>query len=425
MNTAFLKSYEALRQVYDSGAFSTQALNDALANCKAKDKALVTKIVYGVLDSDIRLAYIIGCHVKKMPKGDALLFLKIGAYCLSELSIPTYAVVNDVAELAKLSEDKRIVGFVNATLKTIAKTIADGKIAYPEDEILRLSVTYSYPEWALRKLVKDYGKQKAEQIIAAKPDTSTVVRFAKPTTEAQAEEKFRCACAPTMFPDVFRVQGKITRPDETFTVQSLSSMAIARICASFAPKTMLDCCSAPGGKSVYVKQLCPKANITACDVYPHRVALIDSYAKRMGVSLNTTVADSTVFDPSKEGKFDLVLCDVPCSGFGVLDNHPDIKIFRENKDIGELMKLQRAILYNCSRYVAEGGTLVYSTCTVFDNENGQQIRRFLADNEDFALGNIVLPEFTEADGQSTHQFLSCDGMQGFFVAVLKKQTKHR
>ena len=119
---------------------------------------------------------------------------------------------------------------------------------------------------------------------------------------------------------------------------------------------------------MYVKQLCPKADITACDIHPHRVALIDSYAKRMQVSVNTCVADSTVFDPSKEGKFDLVLCDVPCSGFGVLDNHPDIKIFRENKDISELMKLQRAILYNCSRYVAEGGTLVYSTCTVFDNE---------------------------------------------------------
>ena len=420
MNTAFLKSYEALQQVYGSGAFSTQALNDALANCKAKDRALVTKVVYGVLDSDIRLDYIIARHVKKMPKGDTLIFLKIGAYCLAELSIPTYAVVNDVAELAKLSEDRRIVGFVNATLKAIAKTLADGTLEYPEDEIQRWSVEYSYPEWALRKLVKDYGKQKAQQIISAKPDTSTVVRFTAHTAQAQAEEKFGCTCVPTVFPDVYRVQGKITRPDETFTVQSLSSMAIARICASFEPKTMLDCCSAPGGKSVYVKQLCPKADITACDIHPHRVALIDSYAKRMQVSLNTCVADSTVFDPSKEGKFDLVLCDVPCSGFGVLDNHPDIKIFRENKDISELMKLQRAILYNCSRYVAEGGTLVYSTCTVFDNENGQQIRRFLADNDCFAPGTIDLPQFPEADGQSTHQFLPCDGMQGFFVAVLKK-----
>ena len=197
-------------------------------------------------------------------------------------------------------------------------------------------------------------------------------------------------------------------------------MAIARICANFAPKNMIDCCSAPGGKAVYVKQLLPNTNITACDVYPHRVQLIDSYAKRMQVSLNTCVADSTVFDPDKQEKFDLVLCDVPCSGFGVLDNHPDIKIFRENKDISELMKLQRAILYNCSKYVAVGGNLVYSTCTVFDNENGQQIRRFLADNENFSLGKIRLTEFPDVDGQSTHQFLPYDGLQGFFVAVLHR-----
>lgn len=420
MNTAFLKSFEALQQVYGSGSFSTPALNDALTCCKAKDRALITKIVYGVLDNDIKLNYIVGCHVKKMPKGDTLIFLKIGVYCLTELSIPTYAVVNDVAELAKLSEDKRIVGFVNATLKSVAKSVAENKIKYPDDEIQRLSVMYSYPEWALRKLVKDYGKEIALRIISAKPDTSTVVRFTQPTTQAQAEEKFGCDCLPTVFPDVFRVQGKITRPDQSFTVQSLSSMAIARICANFAPKNMIDCCSAPGGKAVYVKQLLPNTNITACDVYPHRVQLIDSYAKRMQVSLNTCVADSTVFDPDKQEKFDLVLCDVPCSGFGVLDNHPDIKIFRENKDISELMKLQRAILYNCSKYVAVGGNLVYSTCTVFDNENGQQIRRFLADNDNFSLGKIRLTEFPDVDEQSTHQFLPYDGLQGFFVAVLHR-----
>ena len=125
--------------------------------------------------------------------------------------------------------------------------------------------------------------------------------------------------------------------------------------------------------------------------------------------------------PEWDGAFDAVLCDVPCSGFGVLDNRPDIKIFRENKDISELMKVQYAILDNCSRYVRAGGTLVYSTCTVFDNENGQNVRKFLKEHSDFAYGQIILPEVPSADKRSYYQFLPHkDGMQGFFAAVLKR-----
>lgn len=419
MNTAFLKSFLALSQIYNDGAFSSITLNNSLKNCKAKDKALVTKIVYGVLDNDIRLDYIIGKHVKKMPKGDALLYLKIGAYCLAELSIPVYAVVNDVAELAKNSGDRRIVGFVNATLKTLADVLPDFD-DYPTDEIEAASVRYSYPLWAVKKLVKDYGKETALKIVSAKHDTATTVRFSAPVNASEVSARFGSEVRPTVFPDAFFVDGRVGAPDETFTVQSLGSMCVSRVCAAFNPKNMLDCCSAPGGKAVYVKQLCASANVTACDIHPHRVALIQAYAKRLGVDVTIKVADATQFDESLAGKFDLVLCDVPCSGFGVLDNHPDIKIFRKNEDIGTLMKLQRAILGNACRYVADGGVLVYSTCTVFDNENGQQVRRFLAEHPDFAPEKITLPQFPEADGQTQHQFLPSEVMQGFFVAAMRK-----
>ncbi|MBQ2894233.1 MAG: hypothetical protein IJE92_01800, partial [Clostridia bacterium] len=123
MNNAFLKSFTTLQQVYNERAFSSIALNKTLHFCKAQDKALITKIVYGVLDNDIKLDYVISKYVKKMPKGDTLIFLKMGTYCFMELSIPVYAVVNDIAELAKVTEDKRLVDFVNATLKSIAKTV--------------------------------------------------------------------------------------------------------------------------------------------------------------------------------------------------------------------------------------------------------------------------------------------------------------
>lgn len=420
MNTAFVKAYETLSAVYNDGAFSTLTLNRQLAFCKQRDKALVTKIVYGVLENDILLQYIISKYARKMPKGDTLIFLKIGVYCLKELSIPSYAVVNDVAELAKISEDRRIVGFVNATLKNIAKTIDDFD-EYPTDFEEMLSVKYSYPLWAVKKLVKDYGSDVATKIVSAKSDNRTVVRFANGANARQIADRNGATLQSTVFDDAFFVSGNLGEPTSEFTPQGLASMAIARICASFLPKKFLDCCSAPGGKAVYFKQLCPQSDVVACDIHPHRVKLIESYASRMGVELTTKCLDMAErFDDFADG-FDLVLCDAPCSGFGVVDSRPDIKIFRENKDISDLMKLQYSILDNCSAYVKKGGALVYSTCTVFDNENGQTIRKFLKNHPDFSFGKIVLPQFPDANGQESYQFLPYkDGTQGFFVAVLKR-----
>ncbi len=421
MNKAFLKSFHVLRDVYVNKAFSAIALNKQLCNCKNQDKALVTKIVYGVLDNDLRLEYIISRYVRKMPKGDVLLYLKIGVYCLSDLSMPVYAVVNDVAELSKLSADRRTVGFVNATLKTVSEHIKQFD-DYPEDSVERLSVLYSYPMWALRKLIKDYGFPIAEQIVSHPSDTRTTARFTFTATAEQIAERYQAEAEPTVFDDAFYVKGSLPAASDC-TVQSLSSMAIARICARLAPTdgAFLDCCAAPGGKSVYVRQLRPDLSVTSCDVHPHRAELISSYARRMQVTLDVQCRDMTVFYPPWEGKFDVVLCDVPCSGFGVLDSRPDVKLFRENKDISDLMKTQYAILDNCSRYVGKGGALVYSTCTVFDNENGQNIRKFLKEHTDFEYGRTQLPEIPAADGQGFYQFLPYrDGMQGFFVAVLRR-----
>ncbi len=421
MNNAFLKSFTTLQQVYQERAFSSIALNKALNYCKAQDKSLITKIVYGILDNNIKLDYIISKYVKKMPKGDTLLFLKLGAYCLMELSIPQYAVVNDVAELSKLSEDKHIVGFVNATLKSIAKNIKDFD-DYPTDELENYSVRYSYPLWALKKLVKDYGMQTALQIVSTPAENRTTVRFVDGFDQQKISQTYNLQAEPTIFDDAFYLTGKLPTLDGNFTAQSLSSMAIARICGNGCKGNFLDCCSAPGGKAVYVKQLCPNVNVTACDVHQHRVQLINAYASRMAVDVTTHTQDMTQFYEPFKDAFDTVLCDVPCSGFGVLNNRPDIKLFRESLDISNLMKLQQDILQNCSQYVKVGGRLIYSTCTVFDNENGQNIRKFLKNNPNFALGKIILPQCPSANGLSTYQFLPHkDNLQGFFVAVLQRK----
>ena len=420
MNNAFLKSYQTLQEIFSEQSFSSIALNKALSFCKPQEKALVTKLVYGVLDNDILLQYIISKYVKKLPKGAVLLFLKMGVYCLKELSIPVYAVVNDIAELAKLTGDKRQVGFVNATLKHISATISTFD-DYPTDFAENLSVRYSYPLWAVKKVIKDYGKEVAEQIISFKPQNATTMRFVGNLDCQQLSQEYGVKLTPTIFDDAFVVEGKLPQLDSNCTIQSLSSMAISRICAGFVKSSFLDSCSAPGGKGIYLKQLCPNVDVTCCDIHPHRVGLINSYASRMNTAVTTKVADMTQLDETMVDKFDTVLCDVPCSGFGVLDNRPDIKLFRQNEDISSLMKLQQAILQNCSKYVAVGGHLIYSTCTIFYNENGQNIKKFLNANPNFQLSAISLPQFPPANGQGTYQFLPHkDGIQGFYVAVLQR-----
>ena len=423
MNAAFLKSFQTLNEVYVNRAFSSIALNRALNGCAAKDKALVTKIVYGVLDNDIKLTYVIGKYVRKLPKGTALILLKMGAYCLTELSIPSYAVVNDMAELAKITGDKYVVGFVNATLKRMSQTVKDFG-DYPADPLENASIRYSYPLWALKKLVKDYGKEQALSIVSFPPEQRSTVRFTADVDTTIINEKYGVQAQSTPFNDAFYISGALKQEGRDFTAQSLSSMCIARICAEKLKfGKFLDCCAAPGGKSVYVKQLCPNSDVTSCDVHPHRVELINAYANRMQVELTTRCLDMSVPCSEFANAFDVVLCDVPCSGFGVLNNRPDIKLFRNSEDLPELMHLQYSILRNCSNYVKKGGYLVYSTCTVFDNENGQNVRKFLKEHDGFEYSQIVLPEFPNAHGKGSYQFLPpIDGIQGFFVAVFKRMN---
>ena len=167
-----------------------------------------------------------------------------------------------------------------------------------------------------------------------------------------------------------------------YTFQSVGSIAICDVvtpCDSF-----LDACAAPGGKSVLIAKKC--GQVTSFELHEHRVSLIESYVKRMGV--NNVMAlqkDSGVFDPAYQEKFDGVLCDVPCSGFGKITENPDVKFFRKESDFSSIAKDQKAILEVCSRYVKKGGKLYYSTCSLFECENDRVVGEFLKSHEDFEV----------------------------------------
>ena len=203
-----------------------------------------------------------------------------------------------------------------------------------------------------------------------------------------------------------------------YTFQSVGSVAI---CAAIpACDSLLDACAAPGGKSVLLAETCKK--VTACELHSHRVELINSYAQRMGASNVAAIqSDSTVFNPDFEEKFDTVLCDVPCSGTGVINENPDIKLFRKESDIESLTKTQLAILENCSRYVKAGGLLFYSTCSVLPEENDSIVCNFLSLHPEYALNKPLSP-LDHRETKYGLQFLPHLSLgAGFYLTSFKRQ----
>ena len=402
--------YDSLIKVYRDKAYLSNAI------CKVdEDRQLVTAICYGVVEKDYQLDCIIGAMVSKSPALPIRVVLKIGIYMLKYMSIPSYAVISNTVELVKDIGKGGLAGFVNAILRRVDRGEYDISFAGVE----QLAFDTSTPLWLTRKIIAEYGENKAREILSFVPRYREHIRLNvdvdKESTLAQLEvvEESREGGYFVKVDDNLRTLLR----EGVVTYQSPSSMRIASLVASHNPTEVLDVCSAPGGKSVYIAGLLPDAHVTACDVHEHRVALIESYKSRMRVSnVTPTLLDGTHYVEEWDSRYDAVLCDVPCSGIGVRYTSPDILLNRTDKDIRSLSQLQYEILSNASRYLRSGGVLTYSTCTILRQENQQVVDRFLKEHEDFQL----LPLTPEGKGYLT--ILPMDsGIDGFFVAQMRKR----
>lgn len=419
MRESFLAAYRCIDDVYRKKSFSGVGLNKILSGLSPSDKPLTAKLVYGVIDKSIFLTYIIRQYAKTV-KPSVLPILQIGAYCLYFLSIPDAVAVNESVELAKAAGKGGAGGFVNAVLKNIAKNKTD--IRYPSDKIQRLSVLYSYPQWAVRRLIEDYGEETAGQIISFEPKSDFYHIRNNPYILTRAELEKQLAGNGVEYKKSdggFFVKGALNGVDKkAFVIQSLSSIFVCMASGVKKGDRILDLCAAPGGKSVFCAQL--GAEVTACDIHPHRVSLIEKYAASLNVKLSARINDATVFNKEFENAFDIVLCDVPCSGFGVVSSKPDIKLFKTDAAISSLAQTQKKILETACRYVRRGGRLVYSTCTLFKAENGDVVNEFLSAHGNFAVEEICLDYPKIKEGYL--QFLPHrDGTDGFFIALLKRE----
>ena len=368
-----------LTKIYSDGAHVKQAIADTYIEEQYRSRTV--KIVYGVLENDGYFDFCIKYYAPKAPKLAVRTILKISLYMLLFMDKKRYMVTDCAVDLCKKLGKSGVSGFVNAFLRRFDKESVDG--ALPKGAAGD-AIRYSYPLFAYEMLKKEYGDRAAK--IASARSVGVSVRFVR------GEENYlEKAHAKTPFPYNYIFENFVR--DEAFdngdyTFQSVGSIAICD-CVS-ACESLLDCCAAPGGKSLLLSQKC--GQVTAFELHPHRVELIRQYKERMGVKNVTEMQkDSSVFDPAYEEKFDAVLCDAPCSGYGTVSENPDVKLFRKKEDFVALANTQKSILDSVCKYVKKGGHLYYSTCSLFACENDNTISAFLKTHPDFAVVELESP----------------------------------
>ena len=373
--------WKALDEVVNKEVYSNLYLRNHLHEVNEKDRALATRIFYGTIQN---YRYCRACwskFVKNKVNDKMDVLLTMSTYQLLFLDkVPSYAVVNDAVNIAKKINVK-YAGLTNAVLH---------KVKHIETKDVALK--YSLPDWLYKMWVSQYGQEQA--LIMAKASVNILPLYVrrnllKTTMEDFSSSEFICVKDPLYiytqndyFHHPYYQKGYMSAQDE-------GSFAIAKFVDPKENERILDCCAAPGTKTMAMAEMMHnKGHIDSFDLHAHRKDLIESDAKRLGIDIvHAGVQDATKFKSSI--LYDHILCDVPCSGYGVLSRKPDIKLRMLPEDMDTLIPLQYAILKNVCQYVKKGGIIVYSTCTMNKKENEKQIQRFLKEHDMFSLVDEV------------------------------------
>lgn len=427
MNKELRISFDVLKKVYMDGAYVSIELNRALETTKGINSALVTKIIYGVLEKDITLEYFVSSFLAKTPKTEFMILLKMVAYVSKSISsIPSFALVNEVVDMAK-AIDRHQSGFVNA----VSKKIISSKISLPnrdKEYTKYLSIRYSYPEWVIKELLKSHDKSFVESLVSENLPTDTHIRV---VTSKISPKDFRSKLdvlgiryTDSLFDDTMYIDyGALIKTNlkDYAIVQGLPSVITSKVLGANSG-LVLDTCSAPGGKAVYIASH-GDVVVYACDIHPHRVELIKKYALGLGVNnIKCFTCDATKEKTEWLDKFDYVMCDVPCSNLGVSRKKPDVFLNKTLNDVKTLSGLQYQILSNSAKYVKRGGILQYSTCTILDNENKGVIDKFLKQYPDFELTSIDTFGLNIVNDNNLYTFYpNLTHTEGFFIGRLRRK----
>jgi 16S rRNA (cytosine967-C5)-methyltransferase len=402
MNQDFRVSYNALRRIYAEDGYSNIVINEALENETHCSPGFVRYVVKEILRRSYSLDYKIAKLSKNGMKGmksKTKVLLRLGIFLLDEVdSIPDAVCVHEIVELAN-EVNRPNKGFINGILRSYLRLAKNIPLPAGGDRE-SLSVRYSCHPKLIALLQKQYGEVESHKILEAWNQPVPVVLRNNPlrqSREALLQLLREQGVAAEACPNGILIRsGSIIRNElfesGAYSVQGISSQLAITALAPKAGSRVLDMCAAPGGKTTGLAEIMgDTGSVTAWDFHPHRVALIQKNAKRLHLTcIQAAVNDASVFDPSQENRYDVVLADVPCSGLGTVPVKPEIKLRDDTAGYKALTNLQLQILRNAWRYVKPGGRVMYSTCTINRDENEGVIERFTAAESDAVIVEKML-----------------------------------
>ena len=435
-NTARAAAVSALVRTENSGYSNLVMKSAPLEQLSAEDRAFCTSIVYGTLSRIYTLdAVLLRCTDRPLEKLDAPVraILRSGLYQISYMnSVPDHAAVDESVKLAKSFKKSSAAGFVNAVLRRAARIDTQQMLRGIKDPALSASVKFSVHPSLAKMLAEQYPDKWEGMLEAAFAPPEYFVRVNTLKTDLPAAEQLlkqagarveRCFLPGALRIDSASAALKLQQRG-LVGIQGLWSQYAAASVRCREGERVFDMCAAPGGKSAAMAQhMNNNGEILAFDKSEKRLETARGLFEREGIEIvKTCAADASVFEPSR-GYADAVLCDVPCSGYGMLAYKPELRQ-KPPEDFAQLPQLQYAILCAGAKYVKKGGRLVYSTCTVNRTENEQVVRRFLAENSGFKVcAPLALPEIYASDAQASEftAILPQDASRaGFFAATMER-----
>ena len=419
----------------DKGSYSNIVLNDAFKEfyLTAKEKAFITEIFYGVLRNKNFLDYMIEKNTKVIKKEWIRNLLRISIYQLTFMSSDAKGVVWEATEIAK-KHGIAISKFINGTLRNYLRN-KDLEIKKLHDE-KNYEILYSIPQYFCDILEKQYGSENLNQaIISLKKIPYLSVRVNKLKYSEEEFEEFLKEKDIQIIKKVDSVyyvnSGLIINSKEfkegKIIAQDASSYLAAKNLGVKPNDLVLDVCAAPGGKTaVLAEEMKNKGEIMAIDIHQHKKKLIEENMKKLGIDIvKATVLDAR--NVNKQGrKFDKILVDVPCSGYGVIRKKPEILYTKNRENIEELASLQLEILNSAADILKDGGELIYSTCTIISQENTENVEKFLNERKEFKVKALNIPENVSGEYDKLGGFsinYKEKIMDNFYIIKLVKEEK--
>ena len=410
-----------------------------------QDRAFYTRLCEGVLERRIFLDYILD-HFSKKPMASCKPLirnlLRMAAYQILFMDVRDAAACSEAVKLARKKRFGQLTGFVNGVLRTIVRHKDQLPLPDKQNDTLEyFHIMYSMPEWIVSLLMESYGSEETEKTLAffQEPSPLTVrtnlSRISRDDLREMLEEEGIRTEEGHLFPQalilkgVNYLQGYSSFQEGYYAVQDESSMLPVMLADIRPGDTILDLCAAPGGKTLQAAdRLAGSGLVIARDLTEAKTEYIYENVERCGFAqVRIEEKDAAVFDPGMEGRADLVLADLPCSGLGVLGRKSDIRYRQSRDQLGDLVRLQREILAHAWRYLKPGGQLIYSTCTLNPGENEENVRWILDHTPllplslEGRLPEALTGKTRKGSGENYITLLpGTDGCDGFFAACFKR-----